>query len=611
MTLSQETCLEDLLRARAAQFPARPALSAPGNPPRPALNYADLYAQTVQVQRALNRLGIGRGDRVAIVLPNGPEMAAAFLGVAACAACAPLNPAYRSEEFEFYLDDLDAQAVILLAGQDSPARRVAAARGIATIDLLPTSDGPAGAFHLRTGSLAPLRPIDKRGGPAAPSDLALVLHTSGTTSRPKMVALSGANLCASAEHIRQTLALTGTDRCLNVMPLFHIHGLMACLLASLAAGASVCCTPGFEAARFFAWLEEARPTWYSAVPTMHQSVLGQAESHAASLQAARLRFVRSSSASLPPQVMAALEAAFQAPVIEAYGMTEAAHQMASNPLPPGQRKPGSVGLPAGPQIAILDPGGAALPAGQVGEIAIRGPNVTPGYLNNPAANQGAFPNGWFRTGDQGYFDPDGYLFITGRLKEMINRGGEKVTPREVDEALMDHPAVAQAVTFAVRHPTLGEDVAAAVTLKPGAVATPRAIRQFALERLAAHKAPSQVIILDQIPKGPTGKLQRIGLGDKLADRLRPEFSAPRGQIETLLAGLWQSLLPDGGPFSADDNFFLCGGDSLLALALLARIRDVFEIDLPVGSIFQDPTIREQAARIEAGLLDQIEARREP
>jgi acyl-CoA synthetase (AMP-forming)/AMP-acid ligase II len=342
-----------------------------------------------------------------------------------------------------------------------------------------------------------------------------VLHTSGTTSRPKIVPLAQRNVCASAKHITETLALTPGDACLNIMPLFHIHGLIAAVLSSLAAGGSVVCSPGFNALRFFAWLDEVKPSWYTAVPTMHQTILARAERNGEIIGRSKLRLIRSSSASLPPQVMLELEKTFNAPVIESYGMTEAAHQMASNPLPPRARKPGSVGIAAGPEVAIMDPEGNILPAGGLGEIVIKGPNVTAGYEANPAANASAFTNGWFRTGDQGTLDEEGYLRITGRLKELINRGGEKVSPLEVDETIMDHPAVAQVVTFAMPHDKLGEEVAAAIVLREGQSATEREIRDFAAKKLADFKVPRKVVFLQEIPKGATGKLQRIGLAEKL------------------------------------------------------------------------------------------------
>ncbi|MFV1987380.1 MAG: acyl--CoA ligase [Gemmatimonadota bacterium] len=481
------------------------------SPDRPPLSYAGLRRHIADTARALNERGVGRCDRVAIVLPNGPEMASAFVSVASAATTAPLNPAYKRPEYDFYLSDLGARTLIVAEGSDSPAVGCAAKLGIPVLELRVDDAAPAGTFELIG---------DGPGGEAAAGwaradDIALVLHTSGTTSRPKIVPLAHRNVCASAHNIRRTLSLTDDDRCMNVMPLFHIHGLMAATLAPLSAGASIFCTPGFHALKFFGWLDEARPSYYTAVPTMHQAVLARAGRNREVLERAALRFIRSSSSSLPPQVMAELEDVFGAPVVEAYAMTEAAHQMTCNPLPPGRRKPGTVGPAAGPEVAIMDEGGTLLAQGATGEIVIRGANVTDGYENNPAANAEAYTNGWFRTGDQGTMDEDGYVTITGRLKEIINRGGEKISPREVDEALMDHPCVLQVVTFAVPHDKLGEEVAAAAVLREGMEATPEEIREFAATCLASFKVPRTVLIVDEIPKGPTGKLRRIGMAEQL------------------------------------------------------------------------------------------------
>ena len=488
------------------------ALGAPGGKP---LTYGALRVHVERTVRRLNELGIGRNDRVAIVLPNGPEMASAFVSVASAATACPLNPAYRADEFEFYLADLKAKALLVERGSASPAVAVARKVGVRVFELEPTAEG-SGAFTIATPAGTTAGAVTGvAGGKAQAQDIALILHTSGTTSRPKIVPLTQANVCASACSIVATLALTSADRLLNVMPLFHIHGLMAGLLAPLAAGSSIFCTPGFNALKFFAWMAECKPTWYTAVPTMHQTILARAAQNKDVIAAHPLRFLRSSSSSIPPQVIAELEAAFKAPLIESYGMTEASHQMASNPLPPAVRKPGTVGRAAGPQIAIMDEAGNILPADSTGEIVIRGPNVTAGYENNPKANAEAFTHGWFRTGDQGVLDADGYLSITGRLKEIINRGGEKISPREVDEVLMDHPAVAQVVTFALPHEKLGEDVGAVVVLREGKAATERELRDFVAQRLADYKVPRKILFMDEIPKGATGKLQRIGLAQKL------------------------------------------------------------------------------------------------
>ena len=484
-----------------------------GAPGRPWLGGPGLAHQAETVRAALNAAGIGGNDRVAIVLPNGPDMATCFLSVAAAATAAPLNPAYKEEEFDFYLGDLKPAAIILAEDDDSPAALSAFRLGIPVIGLSSDEDGPAGAFQLNLSALPPSEAA--RPGPPQPDDAALVLHTSGTTARPKIVPLTNRNLAASAGHIAAALALSPEDLCLNIMPLFHIHGLIAAVLSSLRAGAAVSCTPGFSAFKMPEWLATVRPTWYTAVPTMHQAILMRMRAKPDTARAAGLRLIRSSSASLPPQVMTELQEVFGSPVIEAYGMTEAAHQMACNPLPPLAQKPGSVGRAAGPEVAIMDDDGALLPQGGIGEVVIRGPNVTSGYEANPEANAKAFTDGWFRTGDQGRIDEDGYLFLTGRLKEQINRGGEKVSPLEIDNVLLDHPAIAQVVTFGIPHDKLGEEVGAVVVLRNGASATEQEIRDFAATRLAAYKVPRRVLMMFHLPKGATGKVQRVGLAQKL------------------------------------------------------------------------------------------------
>ncbi len=490
----------DLLRA------ADPQATAILAPQREPLNHADLRALIERLSGQLRAFGISRRDRVAIVLPNGPEMAITFLAVASCATAAPLNPKYREEELRFYMEDLRARALITFTGEASAAH-AAAPEGVLRLAL----EGELGNLRLtRDGDRVDA--IEPRF--AQPDDVALVLHTSGTTSRPKIVPLTQRNLATSARNIVKSLSLAEADRCLNVMPLFHIHGLVAGLLSPLCVGGAVACT-GFDAFKFFDWLGELHPTWYTAVPTMHRVILSRARGHADLIRQTPLRFVRSSSAPLPKAVLHEIERVLGVPVIEAYGMTEAAHQMASNPLPPETRKPGSVGVGTGIEIAIMDEAGSLLPAGTRGEVVIRGETVSGGYENNPEANARAFTAGWFRTGDQGYLDDDGYLFLTGRLKEIINRGGEKISPLEVDNVLLRHPAVEQAVAFGLPHEKLGEEVAAAVVLADGASTTEGELRDFAAKHLADFKVPRTIVIVDEIPKGPTGKLQRIGLAERL------------------------------------------------------------------------------------------------
>jgi len=489
------------------------AIGAPG---RPKLTHGQLRALVARTLGQLNAFGAGRNDRVAIVLANGPEMATCYLACAAGTTSAPLNPAYRADEFEFYLSDLNARLLIVEQGSTSPAVEVATRLGVRVVELHVAAGAAAGEFSLQPSRAEGPEPAPiANGGWSMASDVGMVLHTSGTTSRPKIVPLSVGNLAASARNIGQTLKFTPADRGLNIMPLFHIHGLIAGVLAPISAGSEVFCTPGFNALKFFAWMDEARPTWYTAVPTMHQAILSRAANNKEVIARVPLRFIRSSSSSLPPQVLAELEATFKAPVIEAYGMTEAAHQMACNPLPPGVRKPGTVGMAAGPEVAIMSAEGELLPTGSTGEIVIRGSNVTPGYENNDKANAEAFTHGWFRTGDQGVMDEQGYISITGRLKEIINRGGEKISPREVDEVLMDHPAVAQVVCFGIPHDKLGEEVGAAVVLREGMTATEKELREYTATRLADFKVPRKVLLMEEIPKGATGKLQRIGMAQKL------------------------------------------------------------------------------------------------
>lgn len=486
---------------------AEPTAPAIGSIEGASLNYGNLVQYAKCCGESLARLNIGPSSRVALVLPNGPLMATTFACCVPWCSTAPLNPAYTAEEFEFYFKDLEAD--ILIAQQEiaSPALEVAKRLGIKIVEINPLGTNGGFTFGGVGPATALARDLDA---------IALILHTSGTTSRPKMVPLSQRNLLASARNIASTLQLTNEDRCLNVMPLFHIHGLMAPLFASLYAGGSVICSPGFDALKFYGWLDRAKPTWYSAVPTMHQAILARAKRNTESIAGNRLRFIRSSSASLPVSVLAGVEETFSTRVVEAYAMTEAAHQMCSNPLAPNERKPGSVGPAAGPDVRIAATDSWTFrESGHEGEVVIRGENVTSGYINNPTANEKDFNDGWFRTGDLGIMDEEGYVRITGRLKEIINRGGEKIAPLEVDEVLLAHEAIGQVCTFAMPHEKLGEEVAAIVVVEEGKDLTKEELSNYARERLAPFKVPRHVYFFDEVPKGPTGKVQRIGMAERL------------------------------------------------------------------------------------------------
>ena len=583
-----------MLAEMASSHPDNPALLAPGLMP---CSYRDLLSQIGNTARWFASLGVVTGDKVAIVVPDSPETAALFLGTASVAACAPLNPKYRSSDFELYLSDLKPKLVVVESQLDSPVRDVAASLGICVAELHTSAGAQAGCFEI---------PADARANAATyagPDDVALVLHTSGTTARPKVVPISHANLLSSAANIACSLALSPLDRCLNIMPLFHVHGLIGALLSSLSVGSSVVCSPGFQAPLFFEWMKEFRPTWYSGVPTMHQAILERAPDNSECLARNALRFIRSCSAALPPQTMTELEKTFRVPVVEAYGMTEASHQMASNPLPPLPRKPGSVGLPTGVRIGIMNGANQMLPTGSDGEIVIQGPSVIAGYENNPEANLKSFTNGWFHTGDQGHLDEDGYLFITGRIKELIVRGGEKISPREIDELLLSHPAVAQAVAFAIPDAKLGEEVGAAVVLKPGHTVTELDLREHVAKSTADFKVPRRVIFVERIPTGPTGKPQRIGLakilglGNPAAGTTPPGFVAPCNATEKALATMWEEVLHRSGP-SIHDDFFSSGGDSILATQLTGRIQKHFGLDLSIQRLFAASTIAALAAWID-------------
>ena len=462
-----------------------------------ALTYDQLAERVDELAGRLRAAGVERGERVAMVLPNGPEFVELLLAItAAGAAAAPLNPAYTADEHRFYLDDI-APRLLILGDGETPAAREAVPADSTLVDLTAT----AGKLELAVGG----RPISapQPFEPADPDDVALLLHTSGTTSRPKQVPLLHRNLVASASTVASCYELASTDISFCVMPLFHVHGLVASTLAPLVSGGSVVVSARLSPRRFWAQLAEHAVTWLSAGPTLHHMLLDRSED--ASVPAS-LRFARSCSSALSGELFERCERTYGVPMLEAYGMTEASHQMASNPLPPGERFVGSAGVATGTDIAIADERGAFLPTGAVGEVCIRGPGVTPGYLGNVDANNASFFDGWFRTGDQGVLDASGYLRLTGRIKELILRGGENISPLEVEDALLDHPAVSDAVAFGVADAKYGEEVAVAVTLT--ASATESELVEHCRERLAAFKVPRVVHILDSIPRTPTGKLQR-------------------------------------------------------------------------------------------------------
>lgn len=580
--------IPELIRAHVERDPDGVALLAPDRAP---MSYRQLETQMSSVGRLLRGVGVKRNDRVALIAAPGLETAVATVAIASAAVCVPVNPGSRPDEVKALLARSKARAVVSPPGLDVPVRALAESHGVPTIELdLALDDG---------GAL----PAALDGHPPSPGDPAFLLETSGTTALPKAVPLTHANILATALNMRRGLNLSPADRCLNVMPLSHIHGLMV-MMASVASGSSVVVVRLAGTSHIFELLDQFRPTWYSAVPTIHQAILSGAKAARSATRPQSLRFIRSCSAALPVSVAAQLEELFQVPVVEAYGMTEAAHQIASNPLPPRRRKPGSVGVPTGCDVAVMRDDGGLLPPNARGEIVVRGPNVMTAYDGSPEVNARAFIDGWFRTGDQGFVDDEGYVFLTGRLKEIINRGGEKVSPLEVDRVLSEHPAVAESAAFGVAHPSLGEDVAAAVVLREGVAATDADIRRFVAARLADYKVPRRVVFVTELPRGRTGKIDRGSLttlygdtpGDGAGQGRRVPYVPPAHVLEFEVARIWGDVLQRRN-IGVTESFFDLGGNSLLAAEMIARVEALYGYRLPVALLLEGPTVRDVTNKV--------------
>jgi acyl-CoA synthetase (AMP-forming)/AMP-acid ligase II len=474
------------------------------------VSYDSLRRQVAKAADTFRSAGIEPGDRISTVLPNSLEALVCFLAAAIAGTAAPLNPVYCYDEFAFYLDDTSAKLLIVPPGTADEARRAGGDR----IPILEVDLDENGFVRLSPS------PAGKAAGEPGPDDFALVLHTSGTTGRPKRVPLRHRNLCVSTQNIAQTYKLEAADVALTVMPLFHVHGLVASALSTLLTGGAVVLPQKFNPLAFWRTVREHRATWYSAVPTSHRLLLHRAGKERPS-GTEHLRFIRSCSAPLSPPTMRKLEEAFGVPVLEAYGMTEASHQMASNPLPPGIRKAGSVGQGTGVQIRIIDGTGKFLPTGKSGEVVIKGPSVIDGYENNPEANALCFLDRWFKTGDQGVLDAEGYLKLQARIKELIIRGGEKISPREIQDVLFSHHAVGEAVCFGVPHATWGEEVAAAVVLRESVNVSE--LLAHCRDHLAEFKCPKKIHVVDAIPRTTTGKIQRRALAAHFADKVERDL----------------------------------------------------------------------------------------
>lgn len=571
-----------LIANSAERYPAAPALLAPGRDP---MSYSELWQQCEEIGGELRARGHGPQARVAVALPAGPEMAAAYLAVVTHACCVPLNPGAQAAELQRWFDATGVTCLLIERGDTGAAWQVARARGLPVVEIILDGQACAGRLHLP-------RACDATAGQSTacrPADVGLIIQTSGTTGQPKVVELTHEALVASALSMIDTYQLTASDCTINVRPMYHVASLIVNTLAPLASGGRVAYAPGFDGDALFDWFAEFEPTWFSGVTTMYQWWLAHAQDYRRKLGHHRFRFLRAGSAAMPPAIMRRVEELTGAPVIESYGMSERT-PIAVNPLPPGRRKPGTVGRPCGVELALFDADDRPVPAGEVGEIAIR----APGVRCEPVGDHGL----WFRTGDCGRFDEDGYLLITGRLKEMINRGGQKIAPREVEDQLLEHATVAQAAAFGLAHPSLGEDVAAAVVAHAGATIDATELRRFLLQRLARYKVPAVIMVVDSMPLGPTGKVQRSKLAALCASRSSELADPPMGATERRIAAVFAEIL-GRERVGRHDSFFALGGDSIGGARVTSRVAQAFDIELTGDALFARPSVAELAAHVDA------------
>ncbi len=583
-----------LLRHQANASPGSVAIERINELP---VSYLSVCNWAEDIAQGLLSQGVspdGTRSRVAIVLPNGPEMSIALLAVCCIGAALPFNPLYREAEFEDYFHRTGVN--FLLVGHDDNgfAPEVAARLGIKVLRL--NKNGRlAKAQNIDNSS-----PVKKQITAPDPDDIALVLLTSGSTGRPKSVPLTHRNICTSAYEVVRSMGLGQSDRCLSMWEQFHIGGLVDLLLAPLSSGGTIISTSGFDAAKFYQLLADAKPTWFQGVPTTLRELVFHAERNNIAMQPNTLRLIRSVAAALPPRLMEEVESLFALPVIQTFGMTEAGPLITSTRLPPAVRIPGAVGTSCGSEIRILGPANTELESGETGEVAVRGSNVFSGYKNDTEANSKAFRNGWFLTGDTGYLDEDGQLFLTGRVKQIINRGGEKVNPQEVDDVLLAHPEVEEAATFALKHRTLGEDVGAAIVLRSDTSTTERELLQFLSSRLASFKVPQQLFMYERLPRNAVGKIDRLALTEAAESKAACITNASDGEtsiLEQRLAKLWASEL-NLTEVGLDDNFFAAGGDSLAGVRLYLAVEEDLGQPLPQSALTGITTVREMARLVD-------------
>ncbi|MEY3395630.1 MAG: hypothetical protein RL346_1866 [Verrucomicrobiota bacterium] len=530
--------------------------------------------------RALRPRKHARSKRFAIVMPNGPMLSLTILGASCVGTAMPLNPTYHLAEFRMYLKRLRAD--YLVVEEDHQLAEIAAQD--LSIPIIRISDVK---FRKKT---------DRSFNPDQ-NDIALILMTSGSTGKPKPVPLSHRNLCISAAEVADSLYLSESDICLSMWELYHIGGLVDLLLSPILAGGTILCTSGFNSASFFQLLEAYGPTWFQCVPTALHEIISLAKRENIDTKNHKLRVLRLVASRLPESLQIVAEEKFGIPVLQTFGMTEAGPLITSTGLPPATRKLGSVGPTLGTEIRILDSDHNEVPRGVTGEIAIRGENVFLGYEDEDEENKKRFHNGWFLTGDLGFLDEDDHLFLAGRSKQLINRGGEKINPVEVEDVLVRHFAVEDAAVFPIEHRTLGEDVAAAVILKAGTNCTENELRALAAEQLAVFKVPQRIMFIEEFPLTAIGKIDRLELANIAAKKHAAEAaSVPTDEIEQQLAEIWAREM-DLPAIGLDENFFSAGGDSLMGVRLLLEVEKWLGEPLPSELMFGINSVREMADKI--------------
>ncbi len=600
----QHATIGDAIRLHAATQPDHPAIVSTGLRP---LTYRELQTLIDETRVALRAASLGRDARIAVAMPDNINAALAIVAVSCAAVSIPVNPKQTLSEVEASFVKLKPAAVVL-AGNDSSTARTAAERlGITIIEA--TIERTRIGMRIGAGQASSERNASLADGPD-PESTAFILQTSGSAAEPKLIPFSHRNMLAAAARNQSWFKLTTQDRCLSASPPFYSHGLKVTVLTPLLSGGTVVFPADGSRFSFSEWFEDLKPTWYSAGPTLHRMVLDQVRTEANAAKRHALRFILSGGAPLPQNVLEGLRDTLDVPVVEHYGSSEAA-QIAANLPPPGPAKQGTCGVPWSGIVRIVDENGVDLAPGQQGEVLVGGPTLISGYLDAPELNRASFSNGWFRTGDLGSIDEDGFLTLHGRFSEVINRGGEKISPLEIDDALMRHPAVAEALAFPVPHPRLGQDVAAAVVLRPGMAATPVELRRYLQDQVASFKVPRRIVMCDQLPKGTSGKVVRRQMAawletNEQAAAAKSESSTPvstkTDDVDPMLAGqlvtIWERLLQTA-PVALDDDFFDKGGDSLLAVEMLAEVERLTGQSIPPSALFEARTIRQIAQKLSA------------